>query len=170
MVKEQNVSVLCAAKLHGVPENTLRDRVNGKIDPDTVTMGKSPLFSQYQESKLFDHFKKMADFGYGYTTQECIDIASDYVVQLNIRPASQPLTFKWLTGFRSRWPDMKKIAPRALELARAKMTNEDQVNSYFCNLKKCLTRYNLIDKPHLLFNVDEKCVLCNHKPPSIIAS
>ncbi|KAH3703290.1 hypothetical protein DPMN_078322 [Dreissena polymorpha] len=40
---------------------------------------------------------------------------------------------------------------------------------YFGNLEWCLTKHNLLHKPHLVLNVDEKGITCEHKPPSIIA-
>ena len=32
-----------------------------------------------------------------------------------------------------------------------------------------MTKYNLLDKPHLIFNVDEKGVTQNHSPPHVVA-
>ncbi|KAH3785108.1 hypothetical protein DPMN_163192 [Dreissena polymorpha] len=49
------------------------------------------------------------------------------------------------------------------------MTKESIVMDYFGNLESCLTKQNLLDKPHLVFNVDEKGITCEHKPQSIIA-
>lgn len=86
--------VLRASKIFMVPENTLWDRVLGKVDPETVVMGKVPLFEQSEEVKIVNHLKIMADFGYGYTLQECLDIASDYAYQVGKRPKSKPLSIK----------------------------------------------------------------------------
>ncbi|XP_053381188.1 uncharacterized protein LOC128549074 [Mercenaria mercenaria] len=104
-VKEDGLSVLKASRMYSVPENTLRDRVLGKIDPETVVMGKVPLFDQYEESKIANHFKEMASYGYGYTRQECVDIASDYAVQLGKRDKDKRLSINWLKGFLHRWPE-----------------------------------------------------------------
>lgn len=43
------------------------------------------------------------------------------------------------------------------------------MNSYFDELEKVITKYNLKDKPHLIFNVDEKGIQQNHSPPSVVA-
>jgi len=94
--------VLRASKMCMVTENTLRDRVLGKVDPETVVMGKVPLFEQFEEAKLVTHFKTMADFRYGYTRQECLDVASDYAFQLGKLPKGKPLSMKWLKGFLKR--------------------------------------------------------------------
>ena len=106
--------MLGASKMYMVPENTLRDRVLGKIDPDNVVMGKLPLFTQYEEAKIVEHIKTMASFGYGYTVQECVDLASDFATQLGKRSKDKPLSTKSMKGLRGRWPEIKKSSPQEL--------------------------------------------------------
>ena len=60
------------------------------------------------------------------------------------------------------------LKPRSLEVQRAKCTTADVVDSYFKGLKQAMTKYNLLDKPHLMFNVDEKGVTQNHSPPHVV--
>ena len=160
MVIESGISVRRAAILHRVPETTLRDRVLGNVHPDTVAAGKPPLFSEYEEVKLVEHFKTMASFGYGYSRQECVNIASDYAVVLGKRSKDSPLTMKWMRGFLSRWPEIRVLKPRSLEHVRAKMASETVVCNYFKNLKCTLETHDLADKPYLIFNVDEKRTVC----------
>ena len=116
------MSVLKASKVYRVPENTLRDRVLGKVDPDTATMGKVPLFDQFEEAKIVQHFKNMADLGYGYTQQECIDVASQFAFHLGRRTKDKPLSMMWMKGFLSRWPEMRVIKPN-LELLSLSVPN-----------------------------------------------
>ena len=169
-VKEDGMPVLKASRVYRVPETTLRDRVLLKIDPDTCVMGKVPMFDQFQEAKIVEHFKNMAALGYGYTQQECVDAASMYAVQLGIRTKDKPLTMSWMRGFMKRWPEIRLTKPRGLEYARAKMASESTVNVYFDNLEKCLRKHDLLDKPHLIYNADEKGVTIDHKPPHVISS
>jgi hypothetical protein len=56
-----------------------------------------------------------------------------------------------------------------LDLARAKSASEEKTDNYFTVLSEIMKKYNLEDKPHLIFNVDEKGVSPNHTPPSIVA-
>ncbi|XP_045188135.2 uncharacterized protein LOC123546012 [Mercenaria mercenaria] len=49
------------------------------------------------------------------------------------------------------------------------MAKESVVNNYFDNLEQCLRKHDLLDKPHLIFNVNEKGLTCDHKPPPVIA-
>ena len=50
----------------------------------------------------------MADFGYGYSWQECVDLATDFAVQIGKRESDKPLSMKWMKGFLSRWPDSSR--------------------------------------------------------------
>ena len=76
--KKKNISASRASKLYQVPIQTLRDRVLGKIDINTVTTGRALVLSLEEEAKLMSHLKEVAKLGYGYTRQEVVDIASDY--------------------------------------------------------------------------------------------
>ena len=40
---------------------------------------------------------------------------------------------------------------------------------YFQELELTLEKYNLRDKPHLIFNIDEKDVMQAHTPPAVVA-
>ena len=98
-----------------------------KIDPETCDMGKVPIFEQYQEALIVNHFKTMAGMGYGYTQQDCVDVASIYAVELGLRTKDKPLTMSWMRGFIGKWPEIRVQKPRGLEFARAKMANESIV-------------------------------------------
>ncbi|KAH3876101.1 hypothetical protein DPMN_039381 [Dreissena polymorpha] len=103
------MSVLRASSTYMVPENTLRDSVLGKVDPETVVMGKVPLFDEFEEAQIVNQFKAMADLGYGYTQQECIDVASQFAVQLGKMKVDTPLSMIWMKGFLKRWPEMRVV-------------------------------------------------------------
>ena len=56
-----------------------------------------------------------------------------------------------------------------IEVQCAKCTTADVGDSYFKGLKQTMTNYNLLDKSHLIFNVDEKGATQNHSPPRVVA-
>ena len=56
-----------------------------------------------------------------------------------------------------------------IEVQCAKCTTADVGDSYFKGLKQTMTKYNLLDKSHLIFNVDEKGATQNHSPPRGVA-
>lgn len=68
-----------------------------------------------------------------------------------------------------RWPDLKVVKPRTLEYQRAKSSNQWNVKRYFVEVSSILTKYNLFDKPHRVFNVDEKGITPNHAPPHVVS-
>jgi hypothetical protein len=158
------------ARQYGVPLQTLGDRITGKISIDVVKSGKAPVFSLEEEARLVNHLKEIASLGYGYTRREVVDIATDFTQVLQKRDRKNPLTMRWYQCFMSRWEnDIKLVKPRVLEIQRGKTGNQRFVNSYFDELEKVITKYNLKDKLHLIFNVDEKGIQQNHSPPSVVA-
>lgn len=138
-----------------------------KISINVVKSGKAPVFSLKEEARLGNHLKEMASLGYGYTRREVVDIATDFAQVLQKRDRKNPLTMRWYQCFMSRWEnDIKLVKPRPLEIQRAKVGNQRSLNFYFDELEKVITKYNLKDKPHLIFNVDEKGIQQNHSPKS----
>ena len=168
-VKDEHMSVCKAAKPFCVPEQTLRDLVKGKVTIDCVAFGTQLILSEYEEAKVVKHIKIVANFGYGCTRQEVCDNASDYAVKLGKRQSDKPLTLNWYRRFIKKWPELRVLKPRSLEVQRAKCTTADVVDSYFKGLKQTMTKYNLLDKPHLIFNVDEKGVTQNYSSPNVVA-
>ena len=169
-VMEKNIPTERAAKMYGIPINTLKDRVNGKINVDVVKSGPSPVFNEEQEALLSKHLPTMAEIGYGYSRQETINLASDYAVELGIRERAYPLSVMWLRNFLGRWPELTVKEPRSLEVARAKSATRSSVDNYFSELEKILIKYNLKENPSRIYNVDEKGLTTEHKPPKIVTS
>lgn len=95
-------------------------------------------------------------------------MASDFAVSLGYRDRDHPLSLQWYANFMSRWPDLKVLKPRGLQIQRAKATSIDNVNRYFVELEAILKKYDLMDKPERIYNVDEKGISTTHKPPSVV--
>ena len=148
---------------------TLRDRVCGKTDIDTVRSGPQPLFSMEEEAIFVNHVTAMATLGYGYTGAEIITMAFNYATHLGKRTKANPVTEKWYRNLKSRWPELKMINPRALSKERAQSTTQQVVNQYFENLQQVLIKNNLTEKPHLIYNFDEKGIQTEHRPPKVLA-
>ena len=70
--------------------------------------------------------------------------------------------------FFYRWPNLRVKKPRALEIARAKSASRPVIDRYFQELDRILSKYHLKDKPARLYNLDEKGLSMDHKPPKII--
>lgn len=164
---EDGVSVERAAKMFAVPITTLKDRVKGRVDIDTLRSGLHTLFTLEQEAFLASHLQTMAEVGYGYSRQETINLASDYAVHVGIKQKAQTLGFDWFYGFMSRWPNLKLNKPRSLELSRAMSANPISINNYFKELTNIMNKYDLTNKPECIFNIDEKGLNSEHKPPKL---
>ncbi|XP_076107558.1 uncharacterized protein LOC143075858 [Mytilus galloprovincialis] len=167
-VVEDKVPMRSASKLHGVPFTTLMDRVHGRIDPDCTTMGNGPFFPLDKESRLVTHLIEMGELGYGYYRQDVVDMASNYAIALDLKTKKdKPLTLMWYSGMIKRWPDFKIVKLKALEVVKANNANKETISKYFNQLEKALLKYNLIDKPHLIYNVDEKSVAISGKGETV---
>jgi FMN phosphatase YigB (HAD superfamily) len=53
------------------------------------------------------------------------------------------------------------LKSQGLEIARAKCASVANIDNY---IKELITKYGLKDKPHLIFNVDEKGISPDHSP------
>ncbi|OWF45553.1 Jerky protein homolog-like [Mizuhopecten yessoensis] len=168
-VTEKGISVRKAARLFGVPEVTLRMRVTGAVDTDTVKSGPSPLFSTEQEQRLIDHVEVLTRVGFVYTRIELCNLATEYAVSLGLRQEENPLSLQWLRSFISRWPNWAVKKPRTLSMARTKATSDESVKAYYEELGKVLEKHGLQDKPKNIYYVDEKGISDNHCPSRTVA-
>ena len=106
---------------------------------------KSSVEFLEEEAKLVSHLKEMALIGYGYTRQEVVDLASDYAADLDIRKLDNPFSLRWFYSFLKRWPDLRVVKPRALEITRVKGSNKLCVDKYFDELSAVIHKYNFED-------------------------
>ena len=52
---------------------------------------------------------------------------------------------------------------------RARATSEESINNYFQELKRILDKYDFINRPEAIYNVDEKGIQQNFKPPLVVS-
>ena len=169
-VKENNVPVLRAALQYNVPEQTLRDRVKGKVDMEKVKLGTENLFSEEEELSLVEHLETMAQLGYGFTNAKLKYLAGELAASFKRRATDKPLSNCWLYGFLTRWQhQLRSLKPRGLESSRAKFSTPEIVENYFNSLSNIMQKYGLSDKPQFIFNIDETGIQPEHRPPNIIA-
>lgn len=144
-VKETKMPIKTAARQYGVPTTTLRDRVLGRIHPETVSSGPQALFTQEEEALFVEHIKAMALLEYGYSRTEVTAQASNYTVFIGKRDKDHLLSDRWFRGFMDRWPEMKVLKPRALSNYRAETKTREAVTSYFTYPKAVLEENQLLD-------------------------
>ena len=130
----------------------------------TLFLLGNPHFSIHMKKRSSSTFKVT---GYGYSRQECVDIATDFAVIWGKRQKDKHLTIKWLRVFLEDGLNLV-LKPRSLEHSRAKSTKAN-IDSYFGNLSNTMKAHGFLDKSYLIFNVDDKGLTTDHKPPHIVA-
>ena len=163
LVKDKT-SVYKAAKLTGVPEQTLRDRIKEKV-PINAVHGGQPLFPHEQEAKIKDHVAQMATYGYGYTAKQLIHLATDTARYLQLRDSLKPLSKKWYQGFMRRWPEVKLVKSRGMNISRVESASLEKVQAYFEELQGIFAKYDL--SPERIYNIDETGFSPEHKAPKV---
>ena len=121
------------------------------------------------ETALVAHVKDIAACGYGYTRRELAELAGETAFFLNKRDKSTPLHNKWVFDFLKRWPELKIMKPKGLCMVRAHNATRETLDNYYKELLKILQKYELLEKPHRIFNVDETGISTEHIPPKIVA-
>ena len=77
---------------------------------------------------------------------------------------------KWLKGFLKRNPSISLRKAQSMNPGRAAKLNPHIVKDYFDKLKAVMEEYELFDKPHCIFNMDEKgCRLTLHHQQQVMA-
>ena len=126
---------------------------------DVTCSGQPPLFNHDEEALIAEHIMTMANLGYGYTRSEVVGLASKFAVDLGKREeGSDDLSMPWYYNFMKRWPDLDSVKPKSLSELRARAASKDSIDTYYAELDRILTDYNLKDKPECIYSVDEICV------------
>ncbi|CAG2196592.1 unnamed protein product [Mytilus edulis] len=149
-----------AATSYGVPYETLRYMVAEKIVPACSNLANMPIFTPEEELILMTRLIEMDELGYDLSRQEMANIANDYAIVLAQKTKDcMALSLTWFRNMLRRWPDFKAVSQRAFSVARTKSEyKEILILKVFNKLEKTLLKFDLIDKTHLISNVDEKVV------------
>ena len=167
---QDGMSVYKASKLTGVPEQTLRDRTCGYTPVDQHHSGKDRLLTHDDEKEMVEHIKYVASVGYGYTRREIAQLAGETAFFVGRKTNPEAMSDKWVYNFLKRWPDLKITKPKALCMVRAKSATKETVSKYYQELDRILKKYDLHDKPHRIFNVDETGLSPEHNPPQAVVA
>jgi hypothetical protein len=168
-VKNNKTPVDKAARLFGVPAQTLRDRVLGKVDIKS-SWGKTSLFTSNEEESLVNYLEDLAKVGYGLNRSQLNVLATEMAIKLGKLNQGKSLSDKWYYAFLKRWDHRLKVTkPRGLTSTRASALTQEVVTAYFADLNMVLTENCLQFKPHLIYNLDETGLQPEHRPSKVIA-
>ncbi|RUS72539.1 hypothetical protein EGW08_019706 [Elysia chlorotica] len=112
-VMNQQMSLNQAAKYYKVNKKSLMRRVSGEI-PIDASVGVDTALSMIHEQKLVSCIKLMAEWGWGFTSEEIKDVVKDFVTTKKIETKFKDCRpgYDWLKNFLKRHPD---ITPRKTE-------------------------------------------------------
>lgn len=113
----------------------------------------------------------MAQLGYGITHTQLKNLAGDLAVALGKRQDQRNMSNNWVYRFLERWDNrISSVFPQGLESTRAKAATPEVIEKYYSELERIMTKYNLHEQPHKIFNVDETGLKPEHKPSKVLAS
>ncbi|KAL4227932.1 hypothetical protein ACF0H5_013371 [Mactra antiquata] len=146
-VIEKGLPVYRAARKHGVPGQTLRDRVKGIVDHENAKQGGHTFFSQKEELIIVEHVKTMAELGYGFTHTQLKHVGGKIAYEHGKKENSKPLSNCWLYGFLKRWNnEIAAIKPYDLDNSRSKSTTAENVRDFYLDFPQIFGTNNRPDK------------------------
>ena len=134
---QKGYSIYKAAKISGVPKNTLRDRAAGLVSPKCTKSGIPSLFNSTEESDLLQHIKETSVLGYGYSRKQIANLITDTAIfGGKTAKNSAPVSQKWITKFLHRHPELKCVKHRPLSMYRAKCCTQLLLTNILLTSKK----------------------------------
>ena len=152
----ENMSTSAAARKHGIPRVTLIDRVNGRHTPK---YGRPTELNKDEEQSLVNYIKYLAAIAHPLSVTPVKSFSWEISTRNDNKSRFHPTkgrSHRWWSSFRGR--HKKEITLRkstSIDRGRSWMCNETVLSQHFDLLEKELKNKDLINKPHLIFNVDE---------------
>lgn len=145
-----------AAKEHGVPKSTLKDRLSGRVVHGTKP-GPRPYLNKEEENELADYLVQSAQMGYGKTRRQVKCLVEKVAEEKGTLKDNGKESDGW-------WRSL--CAGDAT--AHVRMNNENLAH-YYRLLKGCLEENDLLTHPEQIYNMDETGVPLDPKPPKVVA-
>ena len=157
----------CAARDHGVPPTTLKDRISGRVQNNTKP-GPAKYLSDKEESELSTFLKDCAAVGYGKTRREVMRIAELQAKRKGVL-RKERISSGWWRQFSSRQGDLSLRRGDNTAHIRMDAINSETMDHYFDLLKSTLTDHDLMNAPAQVYNVDESGMPLDPKAPNVVA-
>ena len=160
-------SINAAARGHGVPPTTLKNRLSGRVVHGT-NPGPVPYLSHYEEQELTEYLTQANTVGYGKTRHQIKVIAQRVAVDKGVLRSSR-ISDGWWRRFLQRHPDLSLRSGDSTGYVRMNAMNEENLKQYFSLLDSVLEDNNLKAHPEQIYNMDETGLPLNPKPPKVVA-
>lgn len=146
-------SVYAAAKTYGVPESTLRGRVNGiNARRDSIPLNRK--LTTTEESTLIEWILSMDQRGLPLGTQSIRQMAN-ILLQKRSQDNDNPLTVgqHWVYNFVRRNDSLKSKYNRKYDYQRAKCEDPTIIRDWFRLVRNTIEKYGILDED--IYNFDE---------------
>ena len=152
-----HMTVSGAAKHFGVPRETLRRRVTGKVKLNSRA-GRPTILSKEEEDEIVETCQVFAEWGFGLQKDDIKLVVAQFCkVSKRKNPFKNAIPGDdWWAGFLRRHSVLVKRKPQQLQMVRAQCSRIEVVNHWFIDcLKPTLDSLNLHNSSSRIFNVDE---------------
>ena len=129
-----------AAKLHGVPCTTLKDRLSGRVRHGSRP-GPKPCLDDQEDHALAEHLEQAAEVSYGKTRKQVKAIVDSVAREKQVL-RSPVVTDGWWRRFVEREPQLALRHGDATVQIRIGSTYKVVVEGYFNLLESTLKHYN----------------------------
>jgi len=157
-----------AARKHGVPVTTLHNRVSGRVTHGTKP-GPVPYMNSDEEKALGNYLKQCASVGYGKTRKQVLAIAEKVARDKEVLRKDK-ISEGWWRKFLERQEDLALRKGDNTAHSRMDAVNPDTMKHYFELLKETLTKNDLLNAPHQIYNVDESGVPLDPKALNVVTA
>ena len=152
-----------------MPRSTLKDRLDGKFDI-TVKVGRKPLLTKAEETKLADFASNRAAMGYGFGKQQFLKYAAALATKYGRNFKKSTPSQKWWTLYNKRNKRLSLRQPEGTSSIRHRCMDPLKIAKYFVELEEELTAKGLALSPSCIWNMDETGLTLDHKPKKVVAA
>ncbi|XP_055634693.1 uncharacterized protein LOC129774767 isoform X2 [Toxorhynchites rutilus septentrionalis] len=149
-------SVRQAARLYGIPNSTLREKLLGRHSQPNP--GKARVLEATEEGRIVEWLLAKIKVGFPVDTKRLVSTVAHYV-----RKSARPNPFKngipgrkWVNGFFSRHPEIPRRVLSVLPKPRTAVS-EPQIRSWFHKIREHFEEEALshvLKSPEKIFNLD----------------
>lgn len=172
-VKNGELSYKKASQLYRIPRSTLIARCKGwKNRPASGRdrPGRVPDLSQETEAELAQHLETLNNWGFGLSRKEVLNTVGVFVQQNNINTRFKNGVPKkdWFIGFCKRH-HLSCKKPIKRQSIRTEQTTPDVIDGFFDLYEETIKDLKLLDRPHLIFNLDETSLCSDPSNTKVVA-
>ena len=166
-VQSGDTSINKAARDHGIPPTTLKDRLSGRV-VDGTKPGPLPYLNNEEEAELEAYLVQSSKVGYGRTRRQVKATVENVAVDKGVLRRSH-ISDGWWRRFLQRHPKLSLRYGDATGHVRMNAMTRENLTHYFDLLKSCIEENGLSNHPERIYNMDESGVPLDPKPPKVIA-